>query len=153
MAGTYSQIYIQVVFAVRGRQNLLHKEWRDDVFKYMSGIIKNKGQKPIIVNGVSDHVHVFVGLKPSMALSDLVRDVKNNSTNFINDHAWIRGKFSWQEGYGAFSYSHSQIENVYNYILNQDKHHHKQTFQEEYVDFLEKFEIEHDVKYLFDWIE
>ena len=110
MAGTYSQIYIQVVFAVRGRQNLLHKEWRDDVFKYMSGIIKNKGQKPIIVNGVSDHVHVFVGLKPSMALSDLVRDVKNNSTNFINDHAWIRGKFSWQEGYGAFSYSHSQID-------------------------------------------
>lgn len=153
MAGTYSQIYIQVVFAVGGRQNLLHKEWRDDVFKYMSGIIRNKGQKPIIVNGVSDHVHVFVGLKPSMTLSDLIRDVKNNSTNFINDHSWIRGKFSWQEGYGAFSYSHSQMAYVYNYILNQEEHHHKQTFQEEYADFLEKFEIEHDVKYLFDWIE
>jgi hypothetical protein len=88
-----------------------------------------------------------------MALSDLVRDVKNNSTNFINDHAWIKGKFSWQEGYGAFSYSHSQIGNVYNYILNQEKHHSKQTFQEEYMDFLKRFEIEHDVKYLFDWIE
>ena len=118
MAGTYSQIYIQIVFAVKGRQNLLQKEWRNEVFKYMSGIIKNKGQKPIIVNGVDDHAHVFIGMKPSMALSDLIRDVKNNSTNFINDHAWINGKFSWQEGYGAFSYSHSQIESVYNYILN-----------------------------------
>ena len=103
MAGTYSQIYIQVVFAVQGRQNLLQKESRDEVFKYMAGIIKNKGQKPIIVNGVSDHVHVFIGLKPSMALSDLVRDIKNNSSNFINDQAWIKGRFNWQEGYGAFS--------------------------------------------------
>ena len=153
MAGTYSQIYIQVVFAVKGRQNLLAKQWLDEVFKYMSGIITNKVQKPIIVNGVDDHVHAFIGLKPSMALSDLVRDVKNNSTNFINDHTWINGKFSWQDGYGAFSYSHSQIENVYNYILNQEQHHHKQTFQEEYLDFLKKFEIEHDVKYLFEWIE
>ena len=150
MAGTYSQIYIQVVFAVKGRQNLLAKEWRDEVFKYMSGIITNKGQKPIIVNGVDDHVHAFIGLKPAMALSDLVRDVKNNSTNFINDHAWINGKFSWQDGYGAFSYSHSQIKSVYNYILNQEGHHHKQTFQEEYMDFLSKFEIEHDIKYLFE---
>jgi REP element-mobilizing transposase RayT len=152
MAGTFSQIYIQIVFAVQGRQNLLQKEWRDEVFKYMSGIVKNKGQKPIIINGVSDHVHVFVGLKPAMALSDLVRDVKNNSSNFINDHTWIKGKFSWQEGYGAFSYSHSQIETVYNYILNQEKHHAQHTFQDEYMDFLKKFEIEHDVKYLFEWI-
>lgn len=153
MAGTYSQIYIQVVFAVKGRQNLLANEWRQEVFKYMAGIIKNKGQKPIIINGVSDHVHVFIGLKPSMALSDLVRDVKNNSTNFINDNNWIKGKFSWQEGYGVFSYSHSQVENVYNYILNQEQHHKKQTFQEEYMDFLKKFEVEHDVKYLFEWLE
>ena len=108
MAGTFSQIYIQVVFAVQGRQNLLHKAWRDEVFKYMAGIIKNKGQKLIIVNGVEDHAHVFVGLRPSMALSDLVRDIKNNSSNFINDHAWIKGRFNWQEGYGAFSYSRSQ---------------------------------------------
>jgi len=153
MAGTYSQIYIQVVFAVKGRQNLLAKQWRDEVFKYMSGIITNKGQKPIIVNGVDDHVHAFIGLKPSMALSELVRDMKNNSTNFINHNNWIKGKFSWQEGYGAFSYGHSQIENVYNYILNQEQHHRKQTFQEEYMDFLKKFEIEHDVQYLFEWIQ
>jgi REP element-mobilizing transposase RayT len=116
MAGTYSQIYIQIVFAVQGRQNLLQKEWRQEVFKYMAGIIKNKGQKPIIVNGVEDHVHVFIGLKPAMAISDLARDVKNNSSNFINDHAWIGGRFNWQEGYGAFSYGHSQIEAVYHYI-------------------------------------
>ncbi len=153
MAGTYSQIYIQVVFAVKGRQNLLCKDWRDEVFKYMCGIIKNKGHKPIIVNGVSDHVHAFIGLRPAMALSDLVRDVKNNSTNFINDHAWIPGKFCWQEGYGAFSYSHSQIETVYNYILNQEKHHGRQTFQAEYLDFLKKFRIEYDMKYLWEWIE
>lgn len=153
MAGTYSQIYIQIVFAVQGRQNLLQKEWRQEVFKYMAGIIKNKGQKPIIVNGVEDHAHVFVGLKPSKALSDLVRDVKNNSSNFINDHAWIKGKFNWQEGYGAFSYGHSQIGDVYNYILNQEKHHAKQTFKDEYLEFLKKFEVEHDVKYLFEWVE
>jgi putative transposase len=153
MAGTYSQIYIQVVFAVKGRQNLLAKQWRDEVFKYMSGIITNKGQKPIIVNGVDDHVHAFIGLKPSMTLSDLIRDMKNNSTNFINNHAWINGKFSWQEGYGAFSYGHSQIENVYNYISNQEQHHRKQTFQEEYMDFLKKFEVEHNIKYLFECIQ
>ena len=153
MAGTFSQIYIQIVFAVQGRQNLLQKERRDEVFKYMAGIIKNKGQKPIIINGVEDHAHVFVGLKPAMALSDLVRDIKNNSSNFINDHAWITGKFSWQEGYGAFSYGHSQIENVYNYILNQEQHHAKQSFKDEYIDFLKKFEIEHDMKYVFEWIE
>jgi REP element-mobilizing transposase RayT len=119
----------------------------------MSGIVKNKGQKPIIVNGISDHVHIFVGLKPSMALSDLVRDIKNNSSNFINDHQWVKGRFCWQAGYGAFSYSHSQIADVYRYILNQEKHHGRQTFQDEYMDFLKRFEIEHDAKYLFEWVE
>jgi len=108
MAGSYSQIYIQYVFAVKGRQNLLQKPWREEVFKYISGIIKGKNQKPIIVNGVSDHVHVFVGLKPSMNIPDLVRDIKNNSSNFINENKWVKGKFCWQEGYGVFSYSHSQ---------------------------------------------
>ncbi|MBP7261424.1 MAG: IS200/IS605 family transposase, partial [Bacteroidia bacterium] len=103
MAGTYSQIYIQVVFAVKGRENLMRKEWRTEVHKYISGIIKAKEQKPIIVNGVGDHIHCFIGLKPSMALSDLVRDIKNNSSKFINEQGWVKGKFSWQEGYGAFS--------------------------------------------------
>ncbi|MEQ9424146.1 MAG: IS200/IS605 family transposase [Cyclobacteriaceae bacterium] len=128
MAGTFSQIYVQCVFAVSGRGNLLASDWRPEVFKYISGIIKNKGQKPIIVNGMSDHVHILIGLKPSIALSDLLRDVKNNSTRFINDNKWLHGKFSWQEGYGAFSYSHSQLDQVYNYILNQEKHHRKKSF-------------------------
>ncbi len=119
MAGTYSQIYIQIVFAVKGRENLIHREWKDDVHKYMAGIIKAKEQKPIIINGMADHVHAFVGLRPSMAISDLVRDIKNNSCNFINENKLVKGKFSWQEDYGAFSYAHSQIDNVYNYILNQ----------------------------------
>lgn len=153
MAGTFSQIYIQIVFAVKGRQNLISKEWKEELYKYISGIITNKDQKSIIVNGVSDHVHIFVGLKPAMAISDLVRDIKNNSSNFINEKKFINGKFSWQEGYGAFSYSHSQIEQVYNYILNQEKHHQKQTFKEEYLEFLQKFEIEYDEKYLFEWID
>lgn len=153
MSGTFSQIYIQYVFAVKGRQNLLQKSWRNEVFKYMAGIIKGKNQKPIIVNGVSDHVHVFVGLKPSMNISDLIRDIKNNSSNFINEQKWVQGKFSWQEGYGAFSYAHSQIENVYQYILNQEEHHKKKTFKDEYLEFLQKFNVEYDEKYLFEWLE
>lgn len=153
MPGTFSQIYIQVVFAVKGRKNLIAREWKDELHKYISGIIKGKEQKPIIVNGMPDHIHAFIGLRPSMAISDLVRDIKNNSSNFINGKKWVKGKFSWQEGYGAFSYSHSHINNVYNYILNQEKHHKKKTFREKYMDFLEKFEIEHNGKYLFEWIE
>ena len=153
MPGTYSQIYIQIVFAVQGRANLLQKPWRDEVFRYISGIIKGKNQKPIIVNGVGDHVHAFIGLKPVMPLSDLVREIKNNSTNFINEKKFLQGKFNWQEGNGAFSYSHSQIDNVYQYILNQEEHHHTKTFKEEYMEFLEKFEIEFQEKYLFEWIE
>jgi putative transposase len=153
MPGTYSQIYIQIVFAVKRRENLIGKSWKDELFKYLSGIITNKGQKSIIVNGVSDHIHIFVGLKPSMAISDLVRDVKNNSSNFINDKKFVKGKFSWQEGYGAFSYAHSQVEQVYNYILNQEQHHHKKTFKEEYLDFLQEFGIGYDEKYLFEWID
>ena len=151
MAGTFSQVYIQIVFAVKGRANLLNALWREDVFKYISGIIKAKNQKPIIVNGVSNHVHILVGLKPSMSISDLVRDIKNNTTNFINEKKYINGKFSWQEGFGAFSYAHSQVEQVYKYILNQEEHHRVKTFREEYLDFLKKFEVEYDVKYLFEW--
>jgi len=153
MAGTYSQIYIQIVFAVKGRENLILKQWKNDLHKYIAGIIKGKDQKPIIVNGMPDHIHAFIGLRPSMAISDLVRDIKNNATNFINDNKLVRGKFSWQDGYGTFSYSHSQIKSVYNYILNQEKHHTKRTFKEEYLELLKKFEIEYNEKYLFDWIE
>jgi len=153
MAGTYTQLYIQYVFAVKGRQNLLQKPWREEVFKYMAGIIRDKNQKSIIVNGVADHVHVFVGLRPSMSISNLIRDVKNNSSDFINDRQFLPFEFSWQEGYGAFSYAHSQINAVYNYILNQEKHHRKKSFKEEYLEFLQKFEVEYNEKYLFDWLE
>ncbi|MGK2864358.1 MAG: IS200/IS605 family transposase [Chitinophagaceae bacterium] len=153
MPGTFSQIYIQIVFAVKGRENLIANSWKTELHKYIAGIIKGKGQKPIIVNGMPDHIHVFVGLKPVMAISDLVRDIKNNATNFVNDQHFVKGKFAWQESYGAFSYSHSHIERVYNYILNQEKHHQEKTFKQEYTDFLKNFEIEYDEKYLFEWYD
>ena len=153
MAGTFSQLYIQTVFAVKGRENLIDKKWRDELYKYISGIITGKGQKSIIVNGVADHIHCFIGLKPSMSISDLMRDVKNNSSKFINEKGFIKGKFSWQEGYGAFSYSHSQIEQVYNYILNQEMHHQKKTFKDEYLEFLSRYEIDYKTDYLFDWLD
>jgi len=153
MPGTFSQLYIQVVFAVKGRKNFIASDWKHDLNKYIAGIIKGKNQKPIIVNGMSDHIHAFIGLRPVMAISDLVRDIKNNSSNFINDNKLIKGKFSWQEGYGAFSYSHSHIERVYNYVLNQEKHHKKKTFRDEYLEFLKKFDVEFDEKYLFEFYE
>ena len=153
MPGTFSQIYIQIVFAVKGRENLIENSWKTELHKYIAGIIKGKGQKPIIVNGMPDHIHAFVGLKPVMALSELVRDVKNNASNFINDHKLVKGKFAWQEGYGGFSYSHSQIKKVYDYILNQEKNHKKKTFKQEYMDFLKSFEVEYDEKYLFEWYD
>lgn len=119
----------------------------------MAGTVKGKNQKPIIVNGVADHVHLFIGLKPSIALSDLVRDIKNNASNFVNNQKFVTSKFNWQEGFGAFSYSHSHIEKVYNYILNQEKHHQKRTFKEEYIELLDKFEVPYEERYLFEWIE
>jgi putative transposase len=153
MPGTFHQIYIQVVFAVKGRENLISNNWKTELHKYVAGIIKGKAQKSIIVNGMQDHIHAFIGLKPVMSISDLVRDMKNNSSNFVNDHKFVKGKFAWQDGYGAFSYSHSHIENVYNYILNQEKHHKKKTFKEEYLEFLKKFEVEYNEKYLFEWYD
>jgi len=153
MAGTFSQIYIHIVFTVKGRENLIDPSWKDELYKYIAGIIKGKGQKPIIVNGMPDHIHIFIGFKPSMNLSDLVRDIKNNATNFINERNFIRGRFRWQEGYGAFSYSHSHVKNVYTYILNQEKHHRKKTFREEYLKLLGDFEVRYDEKYLFEWVE
>ena len=119
----------------------MQKPWRDEVFKYIAGIIKGKNQKPIIVNGVEDHIHVFVGLKPKMSISDLVRDIKNNSSNFINEQKFIKGKFSWQEGYGAFSYAHSQIENVYQYILNQEEHHRRKPLKKNTLIFYKNLKL------------
>ena len=153
MPGTFSQLYIQVIFAVKGRQNLIDNSWKTELHKYITGIIKGKNQKSIIVNGMPDHIHAFIGLKPAMAIADLVRDIKNNASNFINNNKFVKGKFSWQEGYGAFSYSHSHIGSVYNYILNQEKHHKKKTFKDEYLEFLKKFEAEYEEKYLFEWYD
>jgi putative transposase len=153
MAGTYSQIYLQVVFAVKGRENLILKSWQEELHKYIAGIIKAKEQKSIIVNGVADHVHCFIGFKPSGSISDLVRDIKNNSSKFINEKGFIKGKFQWQQGYGVFSYSHSQIDKVYGYILNQEKHHKTKTFKEEYLEFLNEFQVEYKPEYLFEWID
>ncbi len=153
MSGTYTQLYIQIVFAVKGHENIISMQWRDELHKYIAGIITGKGHKSIIVNGLPDHIHAYVGLKPSMAISDLVRDIMNNSSKFINERRFVKGKFQWQEGYGAFSYSHSQIQNVYDYILNQEKHHKRKTFREEYLDFLKKFELEYNNEYLFEWYD
>ena len=153
MSGTFSQIYIQIVFAVKGRENLIGNSWRTELHKYIAGIINGKGQKPIIVNGMSDHIHAFVGLRPALTIADIARDIKNNSSNFINYNKFVAGKFRWQEGYGAFSYSQSHIEKVYDYILNQEKHHKKKTFREEYIELLEKFKVEYNEKYLFEWYD
>jgi putative transposase len=152
MAGTFSQLYIQVVFAVKGRDNLIGKSFQEELNKYIAGIIREKEQKPIIVNGMPNHIHAFIGLKPSMRISDLVRDIKNNSSKFINERGFVRGRFSWQEGYGVFSYSHSHIDKVYNYILNQEAHHKKKTFKEEYLELLKKYEIDFKEEYVFEFL-
>ncbi|MBX2908022.1 MAG: IS200/IS605 family transposase [Chitinophagales bacterium] len=153
MAGTFSQIYIQVVFAVKNRDCLILSSWEEELYKYISGIIRNKEQKLLAINGMPDHIHFLIGMKPSCCLSDLVREIKKSSNEFINEKKFSKCKFQWQEGYGAFSYSHSALNNVILYINNQKQHHKKQTFREEYKDFLTKFQIEHKDEYLFEWIE
>ncbi len=153
MPNTYSQIYIQIVFAVKGRSNLINKDHREELHKYMSGVVRNRDQKMLAVFCMPDHTHMLIGMKPSISVSDLVRDVKASSSGFINDQKWVVGKFNWQGGFGAFSYSRSQIDRVIKYILNQEEHHRKKTFKEEYLELLDKFEIEYDERYLFEWID
>ena len=153
MANTYTQIYIQIVFAVSGRQNLISKENREELHKFISGIVTNRGQKLFAVFAMPDHAHLLVSMGPAISISDLVRDIKAGSSKFINDKKWMNGKFNWQEGYGAFSYSKSSVDTVVKYILNQEEHHKNKSFREEYLDFMQKFEIEYDSKYLFDWIK
>lgn len=152
MANTYTQIYIQIVFTVQGRQCLIPNQHKEELFKYITGIVNRREQKLIAINGTSDHVHLFVGISPTIAISDLVRDVKAGSSGFINEKRWVHGKFNWQEGFGAFSYSHSQIDNVVKYIMNQEEHHKKKSFKEEYLDILKHFAVEYNEKYLFKWI-
>ena len=152
MAGTFSQIYIQTVFAVEHRESLIMPEWETELYKYITGIVQNKGQKMMAINGISNHIHIFIGMKPSCRLSDLVREIKKSRNDFIKEKKFSKFKFNWQEGYGAFSYGHSAIDNVVKYVMNQKEHHKKQTFREEYMDFLNKFQIEYKQEYLFKWI-
>ncbi len=153
MANTFSQIYIQTVFAVNGRLSLIQPEFKEELFKYITGIVRNQGQKLISINGMADHVHILIGLKPAMALADLVREIKADSTNFINKQKWVHGKFSWQEGYGAFSYGHSQLDTIIRYIQNQERHHRRSSFKNEYLTLLRKFDIAFEKKYVFEFVE
>jgi REP element-mobilizing transposase RayT len=149
MANTFSQVYIQCVFAVKYRDAIINKEWRQTLLGVIGNLINETGCKTIIVNGVEDHVHCFVGLKPIVSISELMKEVKAKSSKYINDHQLVKRRFEWQEGYGVFSYGHSQIDDVYKYISNQEAHHKKQTYKEEYLEFLEKFEVPYDERYIF----
>lgn len=148
MANTYTQIHIQVIFAVQDRQSLIKNEWKDELFKYITGIIQNHEHKVLQINGMPDHIHILFGMRPTQSLSDLMKHVKQDSSKWINGKGFINGKFSWQSGYGAFSYSKSEVLNVINYIKNQELHHKKLTFQEEYLQLLKEFNIEFDERYI-----
>jgi len=150
---TYTQLYVQLVFATKFRKSSLKNEFRKEVWRYISGIISNKDHKSIIVNGMPDHVHILIGLNPKMAISDLVRDIKRSSSHFINENKWVPGKFQWQDGYGAFSYSRSHLSNVYNYIKNQEIHHWEKTFREEYLNLLKEHHVDFEERYMFEFFE
>jgi putative transposase len=138
---------------VKGRQNLLNKKWKDEMYKYITGIVHGNKQKVYAIGGIADHIHLLVSINPTIAISDLVRDIKASSSKWINERNYVMGKFQWQEGFGAFSCSESKLNTVIHYINNQEGHHHKQSFKDEYIELLQKFNIEYDEKYLFDWIE
>lgn len=148
MGNSYTQIHIQLIFAVKYRLALIDNVWKDELFKYISGIIQNQKHRLIILNGVSSHIHILVGLRPHQALADLMQHIKGSSSKWINDRRLTHMKFAWQEGYGAFSYSHSHLERVIRYIKNQEKHHKKIAFIEEYREFLKAFEVDYDERYI-----
>jgi putative transposase len=153
MPNTYSQIYIQIDFTVAGRQNLISPEHREELHKYITGIVEKRKQKLLGVFCMPDHVLILIGIKPSIAVSDLVRDIKAGLSNFINDQKWVGGRFNWQEGFGAFSYSRSQVKAVGDYILEQEIRHKETSFKNEYLALLRKFEVEFKDEYLFDFVE
>ena len=153
MANSYTKIYLQLVFTPEGRENIIPVKHKEELQKYTTGIIQNRRHKLLAINYMQDHVHIFIGYNPSQSLPDLLRDIKANSSKFINEKKWMPGKFKWQEGYGAFSYSHSQINDVIQYINNQEEHHRKTKFRDEYQKLLEIYEVEYDTKYLFDWYD
>ena len=141
MANTYTQLYIQLVFAVQGRNSLIPKEYKEDLHRYITGVVQKRKHKMLAINCMPNHIHIFIGLHPAQSISDLVNNIKTASTKFIKKQSWMRFVFAWQKGYGAFSYSRSHIDAVVKYVLNQEQHHKKRSFQEEYLDFLKKFEI------------
>lgn len=153
MANTYSQIYIHAVFAVKGRENLINNKFKDELYKYICGIVTNNKQKVYAINGMPDHLHVLLSIKPNCLLSDLMRDIKASSSKWVNEKKYVAGKFQWQEGFGSFSVSQSQLDKVIAYIDTQENHHKKKSFKEEYIEFLKSYKIEYDDKYVFDWIE
>jgi putative transposase len=153
MANTNIQIHIHTVFSVQNRESLIKDEWKDELYKYITGIIQNQQHKLIAINGMPDHVHILFGMKPTQSLSDLLQDIKGNSSKWINEKKLAKGKFSWQEGYGAFSYSKSQLKQVIHYIEKQEEHHQNKSFVEEYKEFLTAFDIEYNEKYIFKPIE
>ncbi|MFN3872563.1 MAG: IS200/IS605 family transposase [Ignavibacterium sp.] len=148
MANTYTQIYLHIVFAVQNRISLIQPEWKNELYKYITGIIKNDGHKLVAINGVSNHIHIAIDYKPHQLIPDLLQDIKANSSKWINEKRFVRGKFNWQAGYGTFSFSHSQIDAVVKYINNQEQHHKKKTFREEYVEMLKKYDVPYDEKYI-----
>ena len=153
MANTYTQLYIQIVFSVKGREHMIPKQYKDDVYKYVTGVIQQRKHKLLAINGMPDHVHIFIGLHPSQSLSDLVEETKTAATKYIKKQSWMKYDFSWQRGFGAFSYSRSHIDRVVKYIANQEEHHKKRTFREEYLDMLQKFDIEYDERYVFEFFD
>ena len=153
MSNTYSQIYIHLVFAVQDRKSLISTKWETELYKYITGIVQNKGQKMLAINGIPNHIHILIGMKPNCCLSDLVREIKKSSNSFIKDRNFTAFKFQWQVGYGVFSYSHSHLSNIIEYIMKQKEHHKKKSFKEEYIEFLKKYEIAYNKEYLFNWIE
>jgi len=153
MANTYTKLYVQMVFAVKGRQSLIQKKWKEELYQYITGIVQNNGHKMLRINGMPDHIHIFIGYQPKQTIPNLVETIKTDSNHFIKRKKFSPFKFNWQAGYGAFSYGHSQIDAVVKYIMNQEEHHRKRTFREEYLDMLQKFEVEFKDEYLFEYID
>ena len=149
MANTYRQIHLHVIFAVQNRNALIQDSWEEKLYKYITGIVQQYGHKMLQINGMPDHVHLLIGMRPTQSLSDLMKQVKGSSTEWINENKWTRHKFSWQAGYGAFSYAKSEVPRVIKYIQNQKEHHRTKTFTEEYMEFLEAFEVDFDERYIF----
>lgn len=153
MPNTYTQIHIHVIFTVQNRHCIIRKEWKDELFRYITGIIQNNNHKVLAINGMPDHVHVLIGMRPSQSLSELMKDIKGDSSKWINQKGYVRSRFSWQEGFGAFSYGKSQVNKVIDYIKNQETHHRRYSFIEEYLAFLKNFEVDYDLKYIFTPVE